>query len=116
MDIQFFDYLDLFSQNAPDARSNYLFVSGLHSFADASPTVGLHSTPVDKEYFLIEGGAERGPHLGKTDLVSVAQPLPQILGFFLSKQDKNFLFLKMKYLTGEIGVYGPKMVLHIPNS
>ena len=55
-------------------------------------------------------------HLDKTDLVSVAQPSPQIWEFFLSKQDKNFLFFKMKYLTEEIGTYGPQMVLHIPNS
>ena len=28
-------------------------------------------------------------HLGKTDLVWVAQPFAKILEFFLSKQDKN---------------------------
>ena len=34
-------------------------------------------------------------HLGKTDLVSVAQPLPKIREAFLSKQDKNILSLVM---------------------
>ena len=52
-------------------------------------------------------------HLGKTDLVSVAQPLPKIWGAFLCKEDKNILSSVMKYWTREIGVYGPKMVLHI---
>ena len=52
---------------------------------------------------------------GKTDLVSVAQPLPKIKETCLSKQDKNILFLAMKYWTREIGAYGLKMVLHILN-
>ena len=51
----------------------------------------------------------------ETDLVSGAQSSPKIRGAFLSKQDRNILSLVRKYLTREIGVYGPKMVFHILN-
>ena len=53
--------------------------------------------------------------MAKIDLVWVAQPSAKILKLCLCKQDKNLLFLLIKYWTGEIGACGPKMVLHIPN-
>ena len=53
--------------------------------------------------------------LGKTDLVSVAQPLPKFWEALISEQGKNILSLIMKYWMREIGVYDPKMTLHIPN-
>ena len=66
-------------------------------------------------HVLLAGSWQGGRHLGKTNLVWVAKPSAKILKLCLRKQDKNLLFLVIKYWTGEIGVCGPKMVLHIPN-
>ena len=86
------------------------------------PTSGPSNPPAPQppqkllESLLTVGlSSNSGAHLGKTDLVSVAKPLPKIQETFLIKQDKNILFLAMKYWTREIGVYGKKMVLHISN-
>ena len=50
-------------------------------------------------------------HLDKTNLVSTAHPSAKILDSSICKQNKDILFLVIKYLTREKGILDLKLVL-----
>ena len=47
--------------------------------------------------YLVVFTTKTGAHLGKTDLVTVAQPSPMIRAAFLNKKNKKLLSLVKKY-------------------